>query len=280
MQSIRKRIKQPKALLISIGVYLTFFTVSVNGPERYVQATELHEGQTLSLYLLGGLTHAGLGLDVLDGSGKFVGIRVWDFGSRNHYGYKDEEWITGKRNWFGSLNNLSLLEGDTAGEMRAWDPAKRFGMSLEEFRRSSRVKARLPITKAQWERINAWLHEQTKTFAQHHSYAEQGLDIWFEDGITYNLFAFNCATFIAQALFAGSVYTADNLPKVGQVEPVPSRWWFPPNLIAHYRVQPLLNEEMIRRKIGTRQRKRSCLQLQQVVPTSIASLAAGVCLLG
>src|SRR3989304_2372017 len=138
------RIRQPKALLFSLGPYLTFFAVSVNPPQQHAQASEFHEQAKLHIYLLGGLTHIGLGLDMLDGAGRPVGMRVWDFGSRNHYSYKDEEWITGKRNWLGSLNNLSLLGGATEGEVRSWDPTLRLNMGLEEFKCSAYVKVRMP----------------------------------------------------------------------------------------------------------------------------------------
>jgi len=275
-----KPIKRRKALLISLGVYVTFFAVSVNPPERSVQATEIQDGANLYLYFLGGLTHIGLGLDVLDGQNRPVGIRVWDFGSRNHYSYKDEEWITGQRNWLGSLNNLSLLAGTTEGEMRAWDPTIRFGMSLESFKHSSKVKLRLPITRQQWQAINDWLYAQTTTFSKHHTYPENGLDIWFKGGVAYNLFTFNCATFLAQALFAGGIYTEDNLPKtLGYIDPVPSRWLLPLSMIAHYSTYPLLSEEMIRRKASALQQRDRCLTESLGVPLAVDALQGGSCTL-
>lgn len=275
-----KPLQRPKALLISLGVYLTFFTVSVNPPARYVQATELDQTATLYLYFLGGLTHIGLGLDVLDDANQPVGIQVWDFGSRNHYGYKDEEWITGQRNWLGSFNNLSLLEGTTEGEIRAWDPTRRFGMTLETFKRSSKVKARLPITRAQRQTILTWLQAQTLTFAEHHSYPEHGLDIWFDGGVNYNLFTYNCATFLAQALFMGGIYTQDNVPRQpGLLNPIPSRWIFPPSMIVHYASHPLLTAELVRRKALAAQQRRRCLDASLGIP-AVRALTAGVCALG
>lgn len=275
-----KPIKRRRALLISFGVYLTFFTVSVNPPERSVQATEVEDGTNLYLYFLGGLTHIGLGLDMLDAHNHPVGIRVWDFGSRNHYSYKDEEWITGQRNWLGSLNNLSLLAGTTEGEMRAWDPTIRFAMSLEQFKRSSKIKLRLPITRRQWQAINDWLYAQTRSFNKHHTYPEHGLDIWFGGGVSYNLFRFNCATFLAQALFAGGIYTEDNLPKtLGHTDPVPSRWLLPLSMIAHYRSSPLLSEAMIRRKATALRQRERCFNESLGTPLAVDALRGGSCTL-
>ena len=269
------RIRQPKALLFSVGLYLTFFAVSVNPPQQHAQASELHEEAKLHVYLLGGLTHIGLGLEVLDEAGRPMGMRVWDFGSRNHYSYKDEEWITGKRNWLGSLTNLSLLGGATEGEMRAWDPTLRFDMELEEFKRSAYVKVRLPVTQAQWERMNLWLHEQTLTFNQHHQYDGLGLDIWFGGGVSYDLFTYNCATFIGQALFVGEILTRDNVPRsLEQTQPIPSRWLVPPSLLNHYASEPLLSAQMIQRKVEAAYRQRQCLFQ---APGALSALWGNVC---
>lgn len=274
------KIRQPRALLVSLGVYLTFFAVSVNPTERNVQATELHSEATLSLYLLGGLTHIGLGLDTLDDQGNPNGLRVWDFGSRNHYSYKNEEWISGKRNWLGSLTNLSLLLGTTEGEMRAWDPTKRFRMGLEQFKRSSRVKTRIPISTAQWQEINAWLLAQTRTFERSDRYELQGLQIWFGGGISYNLFAFNCATFIARALFAGDILTQANVPKAAdQLKPIPSRWLLPTSLLAYYRTQPLFDTDMIERKLVLAYKQRSCLEQRRAPFDALTTLITPSCAL-
>ncbi len=261
-----RRPKRPKALLISLGIYLAFFAASVNAPDQNAQAIESFDEEQLYVYLLGRIAHIGVGLDVLDASGQPVSVRVWDFGSRNHYKHKDEEWVTGERNWFGSLNNVSLLFGTTEGEMRAWDPTKRFNMTLEEFKRSSKVKVRLPVTRAQWGRINDWLHARTAAFDAHASYDELGLDIWYGGGVDYNLFSYNCATFIGDALFAGGVYTADNVPSApGRLAPVSSRWLFPPSVIAHYRQHPLLTAEQVRSKALAYQQRHACVDLQRAV---------------
>lgn len=276
-------LKHRKALLVSLGLYLTVFAVSVNPPERSVQATEalLEDGDTLYLYFLGGWLHIGLGLDTLDANGQPEGMIFWDFGSRNHYSYKDEEWVSGNKDWFGSINNLTLLQGTTEGEMRSWDPTKRFGMTLDEFRRSSKIKVRIPITRTQWQILNDWLHEQTVTFDEHHSYPDHGLNIWFNGGVNYNLFTYNCATFIAQGMFKAGILTEDNVPKsLDQDGPVPSRWLFPPRLMKHYATHPLLTSEIIEHKIEMRREHHQCQERLQTLGRSLAGFVTGACALG
>jgi hypothetical protein len=210
----------------------------------------------LTLYLTGGLLHIGLGLEVLDNEQKPVGITMWDFGSRNHYSYKDEEWITGKKNGFGSLNNLSLLAGTTEGEMRSWDPTKRFDMTLEEFINSEKIKVKLPITHQQRQTINDWVTKQTKTFNEHHYYEQLSLNIWFSGGVPYNMFNYSCTTWICDALFIGGIFTEDNLPKKqDQTEPVPSRWISPLKLLNHFANTPVLSAEQLKHEHAIRHQK-------------------------
>jgi len=276
-------LKHRKALLISLGIYLTVFAVSVNPPERSVQATEalLENEDNLYLYFLGGWLHIGLGLDTLNELGEPEGLIFWDFGSRNHYSYKDEEWVSGNKDWFGSINNLTLLQGTTEGEMRSWDPTKRFGMTLHEFRQSNKIKVRIPITRIQWQVLNDWLNEQTTTFDEHHAYPDNGLNIWFNGGVDYNLFIYNCATFIAEGMFKAGILTEDNMPKsFNQSDPVPSRWLFPPSLMGHYATHPLLSADMLKRKIQQRQQHHECQQQLQTLGRSLAGFVSGACSLG
>ncbi len=276
-------LKHRKALLISLGIYLTVFAVSVNPPERSVQATEalLEDEDRLYLYFLGGWLHIGLGLDTLNELGEPEGLIFWDFGSRNHYSYKDEEWVSGNKDWFGSINNLTLLQGTTEGEMRAWDPTKRFGMTLHEFMQSNKIKVRIPITRIQWQILNDWLREQTTAFDEHHAYPDHGLNIWFNGGVDYNLFLYNCATFIAEGMFKAGILTEDNMPKsFSKTDPVPSRWLSPPSLMKHYATHPLMSADMLKRKIQYRQQHHQCQKRLQIFGRSMAGFVTGACALG
>ncbi|MBI1743158.1 hypothetical protein HYR54_08850 [Candidatus Acetothermia bacterium] len=227
-----------RILLITL-LFLLSVSFSVNFYFFKGLATE--SARSVNIYILGGFWHIGIGLDILDASGKPAQIKVWNFGETMHYrrkyGIKQESGLLQQ-----ALHKLSLFFRTLPGEVLEWDVLRQPGMTREKFFELSDLKVIIRVAPEQAERVRDWIESRTARLQPDPLIDQPYLKAWYGDTLEYYILGYNCATFVADALFAGGIYTSLNFWKSAngtQVRPV--RWLLPSRMISHYQHAEILS---------------------------------------
>ncbi len=219
-------------------IFLLSVSFSVNFYFFKGSATE--QGDSVNLYILGDFWHISLGMDVFDTQGQPVDIKVWNFGESMHYRRKFGVW---QEPAFleNMLHKASLVFRTLPGEILEWDVLSQEGMTREKFFDLSDLKVIIRVTPAQAILVRDWIEEQKARLKLDPWIDKPYYRAWSGGDLNYYLLGYNCATFVADALFAGKIYTALNFWKGTnglQIRPV--RWILPSRMISHYQRSEIL----------------------------------------
>jgi hypothetical protein len=134
-----------------------------------------------------------------------------------------------------ALHKVSLVFRTLPGEILEWDVLRQKGMTREKFFELSDLKVIIRVTPEQAQAVRAWIETQ-KTKLQLDPWIDQPhYRAWYGSQMSYYLLGYNCATFVADALFAGGIYTSLNFWNgVNGVQIRPVRWVLPSRMISHY----------------------------------------------
>jgi hypothetical protein len=192
------------------------------------------QAPAVNLYILGDFWHVALGMDILDTSGRLQTIKVWNFGETMHYRRKFGIWQE-PRFFEQALHKLSLFFQILPGEILEWDVLSEADQTREKFFELSDLKVIIRVTPEQAGRVRRWIEEQ-KTKLQLDPWIDKPYyRAWYGNEMPYYILGYNCATFVADALFAGGIYTSLNFWKGAngtQIRPV--HWLLPSRMISHY----------------------------------------------
>jgi hypothetical protein len=236
--------KQPsrRARLRRIFVLAGLFVVAMGSSVNlyFVRVQAAFDEPGVNLYLMGGFWHVALGMDKLDDQGRFVGITVYAFGAAEHYRKK----YVNPENYQGLerlLYYIRLLFSQQAGSIIEWNILKEPGMTLEKFLSSPDVRLIVRIHPEQAERIRRLLRHYISLLEPDPVLSKPWRRAWYGEALSYSLFGFNCATFVARLLFEGEVYTQANIVSGGFI---PKDWRLPSSLIGNY-----LNSDVLRHPV-------------------------------
>jgi hypothetical protein len=219
-------------------IFLLSVSFSVNFYFFKGSATE--QGEGVNLYILGDFWHVSLGMDIFDTQGQLSGIKVWNFGETMHYRRKFGIWQ--EPNFLENmLHKASLVFRTLPGEILEWDVLKQGDMTRKKFFELSDLKVIIRVSVEQAKLVRNWIETQVAKLQADPWIDKPYYRAWYGSTLSYYLLGYNCATFVADALFAGGVYTALNFWKGSNgVHVRPVRWVLPSRMISHYQRAEIL----------------------------------------
>ena len=229
-----------RILLVTL-LFLLSISFSVNF--YFFKGLATQSDLAVNIYILGGFWHVGIGIDILDAVGKPAAIKAWNFGETMHYrrkyGIKQDPGFFQQ-----AFHKLSLFFRTLPGEILEWDVLHQPGMTREKFFELADLKVIIRVKPEQAKRVQQWIESRTARLQPDPSIDQPYLKAWYGDAMEYYIWGYNCATFVADALFAGGIYTSLNFwksPNGTQVRPV--RWLLPSRMISHYQHAEIISTE-------------------------------------